>query len=102
AATAKHFGMRVKGYTRASEGCADVDEYFHGDDRFAFAAGLDYLVSVMPNTTATRHLIDAELLAALPSRAVFINPGRGSVVDEPALADALQSGRLAGAVLDVF
>ena len=102
AATAKHFGMRVKGYTRASEGCADIDEYFHGGDRMAFAADLDYLVSVMPNTDATRHLVDAALLAALPSRAVFINPGRGSVVDEPALADALQNGRLAGAVLDVF
>ena len=102
AATAKHFGMRVKGYTRASEGCADIDEYFHGDNRIAFAADLDYLVSIMPNTSATRHLVDAALLAALPTRAVFINPGRGSVVDETALADALQSGRLAGAVLDVF
>ena len=40
AATAKHFGMRVKGYTRASEGCADVDEYFHSHDRVAFAANL--------------------------------------------------------------
>jgi phosphoglycerate dehydrogenase-like enzyme len=102
AATAKHFDMRVKGYTRASEGCADVDEYFHGDDRIAFAADLDYLVGIMPNTAATRHLVDAALLAALPPRAVFINPGRGSVVDETALADALQSGQLAGAVLDVF
>jgi len=102
AATAKHFGMRVKGYTRGSEGCADVDAYFHGDDRVAFANNLDYLVSVMPNTAGTRHLVDASLLAALPQRAVFINPGRGSVVDERALADALQSGRLAGAVLDVF
>ena len=102
AATAKHFGMRVKGYTRGSEGCADVDTYFHGDDRIRFAADLDYLVSVMPNTAGTRHLVDAALLAALPPRAVFINPGRGSVVDEGALVEALQNGRLAGAVLDVF
>lgn len=102
ARTAKHFGMRVKGYTRASEGCPDVDVYFHGDDRVAFAADLDYLVSIMPNTAATFRLVNAALLAALPPRAVFVNPGRGSVVDEAALADALQSGRLAGAVLDVF
>ena len=102
ARTAKHFGMRVKGYTRASVDCADVDQYFHGDDLTPFATNLDYLVSVMPNTSATRHLVDATLLAALPARAVFVNPGRGTVVDEAALADALQSGRLAGAVLDVF
>jgi phosphoglycerate dehydrogenase-like enzyme len=102
ARTAKHFGMRVKGYTRASESCADVDAYFHGDDRRAFASDLDYLVSVMPNTAGTRNLVDASLLEALPPRAVFVNPGRGSVVDEAALADALAAGRLAGAVLDVF
>ena len=102
AATARHFRMRVKGYTRASEACPDVDAYFHGDDRTAFATDLDYLVSVIPNTAGTRHLVDAGLLAALPPRAVFINPGRGSVVDEAALAGALQRGRLAGAVLDVF
>jgi phosphoglycerate dehydrogenase-like enzyme len=102
ARTAKHFGMRVKGYTRSSESCADVDTYVHGPDLRAFAADLDYLVSVMPNTAATRQLVDAELLAALPPRAVFINPGRGSVVDEAALAAALSEGRLAGAVLDVF
>ena len=100
--TAKHFGMRVKGYTRASETCADVDAYFHGDGRRAFAQGVDYLVAVMPNTVRTRRLVDATLLAALPPRAIFINPGRGSVVDEAALADALQARRIAGAVLDVF
>jgi phosphoglycerate dehydrogenase-like enzyme len=102
ARTAKHFGMRVKGYTRGSEGCPDVDIYFHGSDRTAFAADLDYLVCVLPNTDETKHLVDRALLDALPARAVFINPGRGSVVDETALAEALQSGRLAGAVLDVF
>jgi len=102
ARTAKHFGMRVKGFTRASETSADVDEYFHGDDRGAFARDLDYLVAVMPNTAKTRHLVDADLLAALPPHAVFINPGRGSTVDEDALAAALRAKRIAGAVLDVF
>src|SRR5438034_1448359 len=86
ARTAKQFGMRVNGYTRASESCPDVDAYFHGDDRTAFAANLDYLVSVMPNTRDTQHLVDAALLASLPPRAVLVNPGRGSSVDESALA----------------
>jgi phosphoglycerate dehydrogenase-like enzyme len=102
ARTAKQFDMTVWGYTRASESCSDVDEYFHGDSKAAFAAALDYLVSVVPATSATRQLVDAEFLARLPPRAVFINPGRGSVVDEAALAEALSAGRLAGAVLDVF
>ena len=105
ARTAKHFGMRVKGYTRASEHSADVDEYFHGPltaVATAFGADLDYLVNVMPGTAATRHLIDAAFLRALPPRAVFVNPGRGGVVDEAALTAALHDGRLAGAVLDVF
>ena len=101
ARTAKHFGMRVKGYTRASEESTDVDQYFHGDAT-AMASDLDYLVCVMPDTRATRHLVDDRLLRALPPRAVFVNPGRGGVVDEAALALALQEGRLAGAVLDVF
>jgi phosphoglycerate dehydrogenase-like enzyme len=102
ARTARHFGMRVKGYTRASEACVDVDAYYHGGNRAAFAADLDYLVAIAPNTGATRHVVDAALLAALPPRAVFINPGRGSLVDEAALAKALHAGRLACAVLDVF
>jgi phosphoglycerate dehydrogenase-like enzyme len=102
AKTAKHFGMRVNGYTRVSESCADVDRYFHGVDRLAFAAGLDYLVNTTPNTGETRHLVDAALLQALPPHAVFVNVGRGSAVDEPALIRALREGRLAAAVLDVF
>jgi len=59
-------------------------------------------VTIAPNTHATRHVVDASFLAALPARAVVVNPGRGSLIDEGALVDALGSGRLAGAVLDVF
>ncbi|HVB37342.1 MAG TPA: D-2-hydroxyacid dehydrogenase [Vicinamibacterales bacterium] len=100
--TAQCFHMRVHGYTRATEACPDVDTWFHGDDLEAFARGLDYLVCVLPHTPATRGLVGERLLRALPQHAVFVNPGRGQVVDEDALADALQAGRLAGAVLDVF
>lgn len=102
AGTAKHFGMYVKGYTRTSGDCPDVDVYYHGGDQLAFASGLDYAVCIVPNTAATRRLIDREFLAALPPRAVVINPGRGSIIDHDALADALTHGRLAAAVLDVF
>ncbi len=103
ASTAKHFGMRVKGYTRASEASADVDEYCHELRELpSWGSDLDFLVSVTPETNATRHMVDDRLLRALPPRCVFVNPGRGGVVDEAALAAALQEGRLAGAVLDVF
>lgn len=102
AATARHFGMRVRGYTRRSRDCRHVDEYFHGDDKAAFADGLDYLVAVLPNTDQTRAIVDAGMLEALPPHAVVVNVGRGRTVDEAALADALAARRLGGAVLDVF
>jgi phosphoglycerate dehydrogenase-like enzyme len=101
ASTAKHFGMLVHGFTRSSESCPDVDLYFH-DDLPGFASGLDYLVCVLPNTPATRRLVDASVLAALPPHALLLNAGRGATLDEQALAQALAEGRLAGAVLDVF
>jgi phosphoglycerate dehydrogenase-like enzyme len=100
--TAKHFGMTVRGYTKASEASKQVDKYFHGTELLEFASGLDYLVSVLPNTSETQHIVNAELLSTLPPTALFVNVGRGSAVDEPALIKALETGRLAGAVLDVF
>lgn len=102
ARTAKFFNMTVRGYTRSSEDCEYVDEYFHGGELLKFANGLDYLVSILPNTKETRKLVDADLFSALPPHCVFINVGRGSAVDETALIQALENNKLAGAVLDVF
>ena len=102
AATAKHFGMQVRGYTRRSRDCRHVDQYFHGADKAAFAHELDYLVAVLPNTDETRAIVDAEMIAALPPHAVVVNVGRGRTVDEAALGAALTAGRVGGAVLDVF
>jgi phosphoglycerate dehydrogenase-like enzyme len=102
AATAKHFGMQVRGYTRTSTGCPAVDRYFHNGDKTAFASGLDYLVAVLPNTPGTRRIVDATMLGALPASAVLVNAGRGDTVDTSALIEALEQKRLAAAVLDVF
>ena len=102
ARTAKYFEMNVRGYTRSSESCPDVDLYFHGDRLLDFAKGLDYLVSVLPNTSETRHVVDAALLEALPPHAIFVNVGRGSALDESALIRALETKKIAAAVLDVF
>lgn len=102
AGTAKHFGMTVRGYTRASETSQHIDAYYHGANLLKFAEGLDYLVSVLPRTNDTDKIVNEALLNALPRHAIFVNVGRGNAVDEPALAKALNEGSLAAAVLDVF
>lgn len=62
----------------------------------------DALVLALPLTPATRHLLDAARLAALPPHALLVNVARGSLVDEAAVADALMAGRLGGYAADVF
>ncbi len=102
ATTARHFGMQVYGYTRQSETSRAVDQYFHGKNWREFASNLDYLVCCLPGTNSTKGIVDADFIAALPNKAWLVNVGRGSSVDEYALVNALNSGELTGAVLDVF
>ena len=102
AQAAKFFGMTVRGFTRESESSEHVDSYFHGGQLLDFVTGLDYLVSILPNTKETQKIVDAGVLNALPSHALFINVGRGSAVDESALLEALNQKKISGAVLDVF
>ena len=71
------------------------------DDLPALLPDADWLVLAAPLTDATRGLLDATALAALPARARVINVGRGGLVVEPDLIDALREGRIAGAALDV-
>ncbi len=74
----------------------------HYPDLIAMAREVDTLVVIVPGGTATRHLINAKVLAALGPRGILINVARGSVVDEGALVRALQDGAILGAGLDVF
>ena len=62
----------------------------------------EVLVVALPLNPVTRGLLNAERLAALPAGAIVVNVSRGDVIDERALAQALRSGKLGGAALDVF
>jgi phosphoglycerate dehydrogenase-like enzyme len=101
AKTAKCFDMQVHGLTYASRDCPDVDRYFNIKEAQAFAADLDYLVCLLPDTRHTQGVINQLFLAALPPRCVLINAGRGQAIDEPALLLALNNNKLRAAVLDV-
>ncbi|UVK39220.1 2-hydroxyacid dehydrogenase [Mesorhizobium sp. AR10] len=66
------------------------------------AEAVDTLISVAPGGASTEKAVNAEILSALGPNGVFVNIGRGSTVDEPALAAALANGTIAAAGLDVF
>ena len=65
-------------------------------------AGADIITASLPNTPATRELVSVAHFDAMKEGAVFVNAGRGLTVDQKALTANLASGKLAGAVLDVF
>ncbi len=101
---ARAFGMRVLATRRRVE--APQDELAHeirpASENAAVMAEADYVVLCSPLTEETRGMIGKAEFAAMKPSAVFINIGRGAVVDEPALIDALEERRIAGAALDVF
>jgi hydroxypyruvate reductase len=96
---AQAFGMRISYYEPRRK--PDVG-YAYCSDLEVLARHVDYLVITAPGGAATRHLVDAHVLAALGSAGTLINVGRGSIVDERALIDALSDGTLGAAALDVF
>ncbi len=77
-------------------------EYRFYDSLATMAAESDFLIVACPGGAATRHLVNAQVLAALGKDGILINIARGSVVDEAALVLALESGQIRGAGLDVF
>ena len=68
----------------------------------AEAMQADFVVACVPGGPATRHLINAQTLSQMRPNGIFINISRGDVVDEAALVQALQQGKIAGAGLDVY
>jgi len=103
---AKAFGITVLGVRRRPEGVdpreVHADELHGPSELMRLLPRADFLILAAPHTPETEKMIGAAQLAALPPGAALINVGRGSLIDEPALVESLESGHLAGAYLDVF
>jgi phosphoglycerate dehydrogenase-like enzyme len=99
----KALGMRTVGFRRTQGPPPEWVDDVQGPERLAELAGrADAMVVSLPLTDQTAGLIDRATIDHLPASCIFVNVGRGGVVDEPALIDALRERRIAGAVLDVF
>ncbi len=98
----KAFGMTVWGYSTTSRDVSGIDRMLPRSDLVSSAAQLDYLVLLVPFSEETRHSIDRQVFTAMKPTAYFINFARGGVVNEDDMIDALNSGTIAGAAIDVF
>lgn len=97
-------GMRVLALKRHAPASGDplVDRFYQPSDLLSMLALCDYVVAATPLTGETKHMIGDAAFGAMKPNAVFINIGRGPVVDQAALVRALSEGRIKGAGLDVF
>ncbi len=95
------WGCRMTVVRRSPEPFEGAHLTLTGTHRHIAVADADAVVVALALTPSTRHVIDAALLEAMPAAAWLINVGRGGHVDHDALARALRTGSIAGAVLDV-
>lgn len=102
----KGIGCRITGVKRNIDA---KPSWFDEEDRLVTLDALspllpsvDHVICVLPSDTGAIHVINKEFLEQLPPTAFVYNVGRGVSIDEAALAEALNSGKIAGAVLDVF
>ena len=98
-------GMQVEGVRRRHAGGPRPEDgvVVHGPQTWTEALdGADVLVLALPLTEETRHLVGARELARLAPGALVVNVGRGGTLDDEALFDAIEAGRLGGAGLDVL
>jgi phosphoglycerate dehydrogenase-like enzyme len=98
----KLFGMTVVGISNGRTHAAHFDEVHSRSALVEQAARADFLMLLVPYSPETRHLISREVMAAMKPTAFLINLARGGVVDETALIELLQAGKIAGAGIDVF
>jgi len=98
----KAFGMTVYGVNRSKKQVDGVDRFFGLGGLLIVAREVDFFIVVVPLTPETRGMVGIEVISVMKPTAFLLNLARGAVVDEKALIQALESGTLAGAALDVF
>lgn len=98
----KALGLTVIGISGTPRTALGFDRMVKRDDLVKTAGEIDFLVTLAPPTAETRGIIGEKVFAAMKPSAYLINVARGGLVDESALMKALESGKIAGAALDVF
>jgi phosphoglycerate dehydrogenase-like enzyme len=98
----KLFGMTTIGVSGARASAPHFDEVHPRSALAQVTSRADFLMLLVPYTPDTHHLVDREVLAAMKPAAFLVNLARGGVLDEAALIEHLQAGKIAGAALDVF
>lgn len=96
------FGFPVSGWARSDKKIPGIRSYTGEDGLFALLERSDILICLLPLTPDTEDILDATTLGALPRGAVLINAARGKHVVDDDLLDALESGQLSAATLDVY
>ncbi len=97
-----HLGFPVTGWSRNPKTIEGL-RCLSGEDGLTEALrDAQVVVLLLPQTPATENILNAETLSLLAAGAFVVNPGRGPLIDDAALLDALENGRLGGATLDVF
>lgn len=90
------------GVCRSGKASSCYDSVYKTEDLDKILASTDLLAMSLPDTPETRDILNKERIALMPRGSFIVNVGRGSAIDEDALAEALESGHIAGAALDVF
>jgi phosphoglycerate dehydrogenase-like enzyme len=98
----KAFGMTVLGIDIVQRKVDAVDYSYGPEGLLKVVQEVDYLIIVVPLTPQTRKMVETKVLSSMKPTAFLINIGRGEILDENALIHALESGKIAGAALDVF
>lgn len=99
---ARALGMKVSGTKRTVEPIEGIEQVADNDGLAGLLATADAVVNTLPGTPFTEKLFDRDVFAAMKPGTVFVNVGRGTVVDEDALLEALNNGQVSYACLDVF
>ena len=98
----KGFEIELNGFNTSGRKVEPFDNVYSLEELDKILKEMDYIIMCLPGTEKTHHILNAERFAKLKDGVVVVNISRGSTIDEDALVDAIKSGKVRGAALDVF
>ncbi|MDU4046414.1 MAG: phosphoglycerate dehydrogenase [Peptoniphilus harei] len=98
----KGFSMELNGFNTSGRKVEPFDNVYSIEELDEILPQMDYIIMCLPGTEKTRHILNKERFKILKDKVVIVNISRGATIDEKALVEALEEGKVRGAALDVF